>query len=1119
MESTYGISKTKTATSIESAGHREKTSRFDRWKEKTSRIFRKPQVVTETNTVAPATNIIPDFTIALPLDKAKEFAHQFDRSVSSCTTLKWALRDKDRLQELITGLERCNQDLIHLTDRYFYSTTSKLLRSAEYASPDLHFLVPFPENEDYVGKSQVRTFVEEKRANQHTVMSHIKVALRGLGGVGKTQDVLDFVYSCKTSQSVFWIYCDSPTRFDEDYRKLAKLVKIPGYNELDPSQDTRLMVKNWLESKDSGDWVLVLDNADNKTDFFPGPTGAESHGLAEYIPKCAKGTIVITTRDYEVAQQLAGSKGVLTKHAMAPSDARILFHHHYPGDIKYSETDCDKLLDELQYLPLAITQVASYLQINRHTITPTQYLADFQRTKARRQQLLSRAVHNPFRPALPASSTRSDETVLTTFEITFRQILTQSPLAGSILRLIACIDAQAIPHELVTELASQSDDTLLSEALSKLVNFSLLKCHTDSKEAGQTTYTIHLLVHLAIQCFMSPEEKVSAIHTTAQVLAKSIPPDGVFENWPRWRRYLPHTTAFLSYVGNALDDINIATICYSMADYLSNTGRYRDSHPLAERATTIRKLLLGHEHRETLKSMLLLADASFHIGMRDKCEEIEVEVVALSEKVLGGDHPDTLKAMRNLASTLSRKGKFDEAETLQRKLLEARKVVLGEDHPDTLTAMSSLASTLRNKGKFDEAEPLDRKVLEASKVVLGEDHPDTLTAMSNLASTLRGKGKFDEAETLQRKLLEASKVVLGEDHPDTLIAMSNLASTLRNKGKFDEAEPLDRKVLEASKVVLGEDHPNTLTAMSNLASTLCSKGKLDEAETLQRKLLEASKVVLGEDHPNTLAATNNLALALTIKGKFDEAETLQRKLLEASKVVLGEDHPDTLTAMNNVASTLLRKGKFDEAQTLQRKLLEARKVVLGEDHPNTLTAMSNLACTLCSKGKLDEAETLQRKLLEASKVVLGEDHPNTLTAMSNLASTLCSKGKLDEAETLQRKLLEASKVVLGEDHPDTLTAMSNLASTLRGKGKFDEAEALQRKVLETRKVVLGEDHPDTLTVMHNLAVTYHSRSSRDLAIEMMEEVVSRRLRIIGSDHDYTRLSMKFLESWKNEREE
>ncbi|KAI5786661.1 kinesin light chain [Pyronema domesticum] len=812
-------------------------------------------------------------------------------------------------------------------------------------------------------------------------MSHVSVALHGLGGVGKTQDVLDFVYSCKKSHSVFWIYCESPTRFDEDYRKLAKLVKIPGYNELDPSQDTRGIVKNWLESKESGDWILVFDNADKKTDFFPGSTGGESCGLAKYMPKCAKGTVVITTRDYEVAQQLAGWRGVLTKEAMVPADATTLFQRHYPSGAPYNNADCDKLLHELQYLPLAITQVASYLEMNRKTITPTQYLTKFQQTKADQQQLLSKAVYNPFRPELPVSSAGSAETVLTTFEITFRQIQKQSPLAGSILRLIACIDAQEIPHELLAELESRSDEIMLGEALAQLLNFSLLQLQVGS--AG-TRYTLHSLVHLAIQYSMSPEEKVSTIETTARVLSHVIPPYGAFKHWPRWRHYLPHTTAFLSYAGKELNNIHIATICFSMADYLVNTGRYRDSQPLAERSTTIRNLLLGHERPETLKSMLLLARGFFEIGMRDECEELEVKVVALSEKILGEDHPDTLTAMSNLATTLRNKGRWDEAETLQRKVLETCKVVLGEDHPDTLAAMSNLANTLWNKGRLDEAEKLQRKVLETRKVVLGEDHPDTLKIMSNLANTLWNKGRLDEAETLQQKVLETCKVVLGEDHPHTLTIMINLATTLRNKGRWDEAETLQQKVLETCKVVLGEDHPHTLTIMINLATTLRNKGRWDEAETLQRKVLETCKVVLGEDHPDTLAAMSNLATTLWNKGRWDEAETLQQKVLETHKVVLGEDHPHTLAAMSNLAVMLRNKGRWDEAETLQQKVLETCKVVLGEDHPDTLAAMHSLAHTYHDKASLYIAIEMMEEVVSRRLRILGSEDKDTKSSMTYL---------------------------------------------------------------------------------------------------------------------------------------
>jgi hypothetical protein len=127
---------------------------------------------------------------------------------------------------------------------------------------------------------------------------------------------------------------------------------------------------------------VVFDNTDNKTDFFPSSDGGESTGLAQYIPKCAKGTIFVTTSDYEVGYQLAGSGDVLTKEAMAPTNGSTLFRQHYSGSAPYNDADCSQLLHELQYLPHAVAQVASYLQINGQTISPTQYLARFQRTKA-----------------------------------------------------------------------------------------------------------------------------------------------------------------------------------------------------------------------------------------------------------------------------------------------------------------------------------------------------------------------------------------------------------------------------------------------------------------------------------------------------------------------------------------------------------------------------------------------------------------------------------------------------------------------------------------------------------------------------------------------------------------
>jgi tetratricopeptide (TPR) repeat protein len=186
----------------------------------------------------------------------------------------------------------------------------------------------------------------------------------------------------------------------------------------------------------------------------------------------------------------------------------------------------------------------------------------------------------------------------------------------------------------------------------------------------------------------------------------------------------------LSCAGEELNTIEIAAICFSMVDYLRNTCRYRDPKNLFERSTTIRNVLLGDEHPETLKSMLRLSNVFFQVGMRDRCEELEVKFVVSYKKVLGEEHPDTLPAMNNLALTLRNQGRRDEAEKLQKKALEAYKVVLGEDHRNTPIAMHNLAFTYYHQSSMDIDIGMMEEIVSRRLRILGSEHKDTTFSMS-----------------------------------------------------------------------------------------------------------------------------------------------------------------------------------------------------------------------------------------------------------------------------------------------------------------------------------------------------------------------------------------------------
>ena len=109
-------------------------------------------------------------------------------------------------------------------------------------------MVPYSRNERFIAGDQMSDHIREKLAAQK-LSHHRRLAIYGLGGVGyrspmdktgsdlltrysKTQDVLEYVYMLKGSLlSVFWVHAGSRARFEQDCRKLAKLVELPGCDD------------------------------------------------------------------------------------------------------------------------------------------------------------------------------------------------------------------------------------------------------------------------------------------------------------------------------------------------------------------------------------------------------------------------------------------------------------------------------------------------------------------------------------------------------------------------------------------------------------------------------------------------------------------------------------------------------------------------------------------------------------------------------------------------------------------------------------------------------------------------------------------------------------------------
>jgi tetratricopeptide (TPR) repeat protein len=770
-------------------------------------------------------------------------------------------------------------------------------------------------------------------AKDHTT----KIAVTGLGGVGKTQLVLELLYRMKDKHkhcSIIWIPATNMESLHQAYTGVARELGILGWKE--EKADVKSLVQGYLSKDNAGPWLLVMDNADDIEMWIAKPGSTQgSSGLIDYLPRSKQGCIVFTTRDRKTAVKLAHQNVVEIPEMDEEVATRLLQKCLVHPELVNNRKEATALLAELTYLPLAIVQAAAYINENR--IALADYLSLLEEQEEEVIDLLSEAFEDDGRYR------NVKNPVATTWVVSFEQIRRRDPLAADYLSFMSCVDPKGIPQPLLPPGSSRKKEI---DAIGTLNAYSFL-----SRRSVDLALDLHRLVHLATRNWLRKEELLAQSTESVIERLEEVFPDDNHKDRKVWRMYLPHVRYALESDLVNKDGRSRIDLAWRYGTCLYSDGRWKEAEISFGRVMEARKRVLGEDHPSTLTSMANLASTYRKQGRWDQAEELEVQVVETSKGVFGTEHPDTLTSMANLASTYWYQGRWKEAEKLEIQVMETRKQVLGTEHPHTLTSISNLAETCRDQGRWSEAEELGIQVMEMSKRVLGAEHPDTLVSMAELALTYWKQGRYNKAEELGAQVLASRKIVLGEEHPYTLKSMATLAATYRNQGRSQEAEELEVQVLETQKRVLGVEHPSTLISIDNLAWVYNKQERLKEAEKLQLEVTEINKRMLGAEHPHTLISIDNLASTYRKQKRWKDAGELQLQATETFKRVLGMEHPDTLTSMVYLAFTWKGMKRDAEAIKLMEECIQLRKRILGTNHPDTMSASA--ALTGWQREKLD----------------------------------------------------------------------------------------------------------------------------------------------------------------------
>ncbi|KAM0263381.1 hypothetical protein ACHAQJ_001237 [Trichoderma viride] len=788
-------------------------------------------------------------------------------------------------------------------------------------------LIPYLQNKELVDRPDLVAKLDSLLPQVST--SFNEAALWGLGGSGKTQIALDYAYRrCENAQcSVFWVHADTKAAFIHDYKKIAALFGLEGILD---GQELELLraVSNRIQSESQ--WLLVLDNADDLSLFGVGETPQGSSNLFDFVPKGTAvgtgGTVLWTSRDGQIAGSLVRpSRQAIQVSNMTCLEARKLLSMARGKDSEDDDDngndedeDIEKLLKELQWLPLGISQAGTYMR--KANTTVREYLSLLSNNEER-WPLLKEEQFDVYRKnGVPNS-------ILKIWSISVARIEEENFMASELLRVMAYFDNQAIPHDMVDDAARYVSTTKVTSvevkrAVMRLKEFSFIKLCKE--ENGSQSYEMHKIVQEAIRYAISALQpmyqgnnstsKRSSTTCYARVAIQVV--DNLFPNPPkeyemrgggrrgaqemldvlkRGERYFAHVIQVANWVEISNEEKTMCALLSRVSGYLRSHRRWKDKESVDAQILTLRMHIFGPNHIETIRSEKLMAENYCCQNRYSEAAEVEKRVFEKLRNALGEQDLYTIDSMNCRADILCRAFQFQEAEEIQAHAIRLLENIV--DKPVGMLMVNSLYCLARayyGQGKLNEVERVCIKTLTYCRdKVGGVGWHRYIAAATRIIDfrvqtlVVQGCLQSEAAASMEKLASEICERIERQTHLGEMSRMEMLVKMKAAVDKHLEVVEMQTKVVDFYGKTLGENHPKTISAMEYLAILYHSTCQYSEAETLQVKVVNFFQDAIGEEHPQTLDSMINLAMIYHSLDCADKSEEIKKKVLPLYSKILG----------------------------------------------------------------------------------------------------------------------------------------------------------------------------------------------------------------------------------------
>ncbi len=518
--------------------------------------------------------------------------------------------------------------------------------------------MPIQQNEHFTGREEILAQLHESlQTEQGAALTQV---IEGLGGIGKTQIAVEYVYRHHTKYDiVWWVNAETKVTIQSAF---ASLTEELGLEEKD-AQKQEIKVRAALKYLNQNpDWLLIFDNVESGDVIY------------NYRPQYKLGHVIITTRN----QNLQGVGKSITIDKWTDEEAKRFVKTRIDNAI---ENDINALCKALGNLPLAMEQAVAYIAASELSIPDYIDLFNNNQQKYLGKSLIPKEQYN--------------ETVATTWTLAIQKIQESMPGATVLLNMCAFMAPDNIPLDLISKQAH-----VLPESLQKLLSdkgemaeMRILFKHYSIATIENNTLSMHRLVQAVIQYGLAETQAKQSLGFVVEVMAKSfhgLSAQRDVHAWPTYKALHPHILICGKYAQEHEVDLKKVAYLYNeLGLYLKTIGLYEQVESLYIEASDIYAKVLGKEHPSHATGLNNLALLYHDQGRYGKAEPLFIESRDIRARVLGKEHPDYAQSLNNLATLYHDQGQYDKAESLYLEAIKNLENVFGPEHPNAISVRNN----------------------------------------------------------------------------------------------------------------------------------------------------------------------------------------------------------------------------------------------------------------------------------------------------------------------------------------------------------------------------------------------------------------------------------------------